>query len=235
MEKNRDMNINNEEMVTISRAEYEELQAQRERLSELEEQNELLLEAIRLTRQKQFGASSEKTYGDGSEQLSLLFDEAEVYAEAETNVTVVESHTRRKRHEYTLDKLPEGIATEVVEHRIEDAECPNCGEPMEEIGKEVVRTLKLIPAKAVVVEHVYYSYACKKCEKEATETPVIKVPHEQSIIPGSFATAEAIAHLMTQKFVMGSPLYRQEQELKRQGITLSRQTMSSWIPRANAV
>lgn len=34
---------------------------------------------------------------------------------------------------------------------------------------------------------------------------------------------------MTQKFVMGSPLYRQEQELHRQGIQLSRQTMSNWI------
>lgn len=233
MEKNRDMNTNNEEMITISRAEYEEFQAQKERLSELEKQNELLLEAIRLTRQKQFGASSEKSYDDGSEQLSLLFNEAEVYAEPkEENVTVVEAHTRRKKHEYTLDKLPEGIATEVVEHRIENAECPNCGEAMEEIGKEVVRTLKLIPAKAIVVEHVYYSYACKKCEKENIETPVIKTPHEQNIIPGSFATAEAIAHIMTQKFVMGSPLYRQEQELKRQGITLSRQTMSNWILKA---
>ena len=37
---------------------------------------------------------------------------------------------------------------------------------------------------------------------------------------------------MTQKFVMGSPLYRQEQELRRQGISLSRQTMSNWILRA---
>ena len=147
MEKNRDMNVNNEEMITISRAEYEEFQAQKERLSELEKQNELLLEAIRLARRKQFGASSEKSYDDGSEQLSLLFNEAEVYAEAkEENVTVVESHTRRKKHEYTLDKLPEGIATEIVEHRIENAECPNCGDAMEEIGKEVVRTLKLIPA-----------------------------------------------------------------------------------------
>ena len=33
-------------------------------------------EAIKLTRQKQFGASSEKSYADGSEQLSLLFNEA---------------------------------------------------------------------------------------------------------------------------------------------------------------
>lgn len=162
-----------------------------------------------------------------------MFNEVEVYAETkEETVTVVEAHTRRKKHEYTLDKLPEGIATEVVEHRIEDASCLVCGEAMEEIGKEVVRTLKLIPAKTIVVEHVYYSYACKKCEKENTETPVIKAERENNIIPGSFATAEAIAHIMTQKFVMGSPLYRQEQELKRQGISLSRQTMSNWILKA---
>ncbi len=37
---------------------------------------------------------------------------------------------------------------------------------------------------------------------------------------------------MTQKFVMGSPLYRQEQEMNRAGIHLSRQTMSNWILRA---
>ena len=235
MKKNRYMNVYNEEMVSISRAEYEEFQAQREKISELEKQVELLMEAIRLSRKKQYGSSSEKTYDDGMEQLSLLFDEAEVYAEEEAKeepVSVVEAHTRRKKHEYALDKLPEGIATEVVEHKVEDASCPVCGEAMTEIGKEVVRTLKLIPAKAVVVEHVYYSYACKNCEKENTETPVIKTPHEQNIIPGSFATAEAIAHIMTQKFVVGFPLYRQEQELKRQGISLSRQTMSNWILKA---
>ena len=37
---------------------------------------------------------------------------------------------------------------------------------------------------------------------------------------------------MTQKFVMGSPLYRQEQEISRKGIHLSRQTMSNWILKA---
>ena len=52
------------------------------------------------------------------------------------------------------------------------------------------------------------------------------------MIPGSFATPEAIAYIMTQKFVMGCPLYRQEQEISRQGIQLSRQTMSNWILRA---
>jgi hypothetical protein len=37
---------------------------------------------------------------------------------------------------------------------------------------------------------------------------------------------------MTQKFVMGIPLYRQEQEWNRSGIRLSRQTMSNWLIRA---
>ena len=75
--------------------------------------------------------------------------------------------------------------------------------------------------------------ACRKCNEEDIETPVVKAPHEKSVIPGRFATPEAIAHIMTQKFVMGSPLYRQEQELNRQGISLSRQTMSNWILRAS--
>ncbi len=38
-----------------------------------------------------------------------------------------------------------------------------------------------------------------------------------------------MAHIAVQKFVMGSPLYRQEQELKRRNILLSRQTMSNWL------
>ena len=54
-----------------------------------------------------------------------------------------------------------------------------------------------------------------------------------AVIPGSFASPEAIAHIMTQKFVMHSPLYRQAQELQRGGIKLSRQTMSNWVLHAS--
>ena len=48
-------------------------------------------------------------------------------------------------------------------------------------------------------------------------------------MPGSFASAEAVAHIMTQKFVMYSPLYRLQQEFERQGLKLSRQTMANWL------
>lgn len=221
----------------VSREEYERLKS---RNAELEQQVNALTEALRLAQHKRFGASSEKTVDDGSQQLSFLFNEAEVISDHEAaqdkQETLVAAHKRHKKHEYTLDNLPEGVATEVVEHHVpqEELECPICGETMQEIGKEVVRKLKIIPAQVVVVEHRYYAYACRNCGQNDIETPVTITEREKSVIRGSFATAEAIAHIMVQKFVMGSPLYRQEQELKRQGIPLSRQTMSNWILRAAA-
>ena len=241
MKKTERTKTSNAEMVTISRAEYEEFQAQRKKISELESRVELLMEALRLARHKQFGASSEKSEDTLVEQLSFLFNEAEVFSaaekEAEENVTVVAAHKRHKKHEYTLDSIPDGIETRQVEHRLEGEElvCPQCGDTMSEIGKEVVRTLEIVPAQTIVREDIYYTYACKRCSEnadEGCETPVVKAPREKNIIPGSFATPEAIAHIMTQKFVMGSPLYRQEQEINRKGIQLSRQTMSNWILKA---
>ena len=229
----------NTEMVTISRAEYEEFQAQRKIISERESRVDVLMEALRLARHKQFGASSEKSEDTLMEQLSFLFNEAEVFsaAEKEEETTEVKAHKRHKKHEYTLDNIPEGIPVEQVEHRLEgeDLVCPQCGDTMTEIGKEVVRTLEIIPAQTIVHEDIYYTYACKKCSEnadEGCETPVVKAPREKNIIPGSFATPEAIAHIKTQKFVTGSPLYRREQEINRVGIKLSRQTMSNWILKA---
>ena len=248
MKSTNEMQTSNAEMVTISRAEYEkllgqeqQLLTQNERLAKMEQQIEVLMEALRLARHRQFGASSEKSEDTLVEQLSFLFNEAEVFSaaekEAEENVTTVAAHKRHKKHEYTLDSIPEGMPVEQVEHRLEgeDLVCPQCGDTMTEIGKEVVRTMKIIPAQTIVQEDIYYTYACKRCSEsadEGCETPVVKAPREKNIIPGSFATPEAIAHIMTQKFVMGSPLYRQEQEINRKGIHLSRQTMSNWILRA---
>ncbi len=66
----------NQEMVTISRAEYD---AQQGRIAKLEQQVAVLTEALRLSRHKQFGASSEKMSEDAMDQLSFLFNEVEVY------------------------------------------------------------------------------------------------------------------------------------------------------------
>lgn len=95
-----------------------------------------------------------------------MFSSAE---KEEENVTIVAARKRHKKHEYTLDNIPDGIPTKQVEHRLEDEDLvsPQCGDTMTEIGKEVVRTLEIIPAQAVVREDIYYTYACQKCNKTA--------------------------------------------------------------------
>ena len=100
---------------------------------------------------------------------------------------------------------------------------------MVEIGKEVCRTLQMKPAKFWVREDVYYTYACRNCEQETGKSNILKTPKQPALCPGSFASAEAVAHIMAQKFVMYSPLYRLEQEFNREGLKLSRQTMANWI------
>ena len=139
-------------------------EAQQGRIAKLEQQVAVLTEALRLARHKQFGASSEKSDEMLTEQLSFLFNEAEVFDQPKKEeVTAVAAHTRHKKHEYTLDNIPEGMPTEVVEHRLEGDElvCPKCGDTMTEIGVEVVKRLKIEPVRLVVEEHRYHTYACR--------------------------------------------------------------------------
>jgi transposase len=233
MEKIRNTTTSNTEMVSISRAEYEKQQGY---ISELERQVQWLMEQLNLARQKKFGASSEHASPEVLEQMSLLFDEPEAVASvaaAEAAPAVeVRPHKRRKSGS-VKDILPEDIEVVEVSHGLseEERKCPQCGETMACIGKEVRNELKLIPAKAVLYQHVYYTYACENCEKKDVSTPVVKTPMEPALVPGGFASAEAVAHVMTQKYVMGVPLYRQEQDWNRRGVMLSRQTMANWLIR----
>lgn len=219
----------NTETITISRAEYDTLNGQ---ISELSHQVQYLLEQMRLARKKQYGSSSEQSKYDGGEQLSL-FNEAEFFADEspEPELTEVEKHYRKKRSE-TKDCLPENLPVETVECFLPEDEqsCPKCSGPLHIMGKEVVRReLKIIPASVSVVEYVRYTYSCRSCEKNGIDVPVMKAPVKKPVIKGGFASPEAVAHIATQKFVMASPLYRQEKELNRSGIMLSRQTMSNWL------
>ena len=239
MESREMQTSNTEEMVTISRAEYEQLQQENAQLeaklaareqeqaqviTSLTLQNKWLLEQLKLSKKKLFGRSSEQAEQMVMDQLSLTYNELEAYAfgtkaATEKQITV-KAHERKRQSGNVLDVVPEGTPTEAVEHRLPENEltCSACGSKLVEIGKEVR-----------VREDVYYTYACKNCEQETGEANIVKAVKEPSLLPGSFASAEAVAYLATQKFVMYSPLYRLEQEFNRQGLRLSRQTMANWL------
>ncbi|WP_242973942.1 IS66 family transposase zinc-finger binding domain-containing protein [Clostridium thermosuccinogenes] len=169
---------------------------------------------IRLAKHNQFGASSEQT---NALQMSL-FNEAEATADltaSEPLLTKVKTHYR-KRTRLTTDKLPEDLPVEVIEHELPETErvCPDCGGELHTMGRETREELKIIPAKAVIVRHVRHVYSCRNCEETSEHTPIVKADMPEPVIKGGFASPETIAHIASQKFMMASPLYRQEQEWK---------------------
>jgi transposase len=203
------------------------------RIAELEQQIQWFMTQIRLTKHKQFGVSSEQT---NALQINL-FNEAEVTADIaapEPSLTEVKAHYR-KRTRLTTDKLPEDLPVEVIEHELPETErvCPNCNSELHTMGREIREELKVIPAKAVIVRHIRYVYSCRICEDTSDYVPVVKADIPVPVIKGGFASPETIAHIASQKFMMASPLYRQEQEWKQNGIQLSRQTMSNWLIKAS--
>jgi transposase len=229
------------ETVTISSAEYARLTRLEKENEQLEGRIRWLEEQLKVLAKNHFGSRHETASEEVIGQMALLFDEPEVYAHLEEiqeeTVTVPEQKpTEKKKRVFVLDKLPENAEVEVEKHELSEEErtCTVCGSVMEPVGEEIVRTLKIIPPKFVVHEDHYINYTCKNCSGEDTEeeigkTQFAKTPHVPSVYPGSYCSPEATAFLMTQKFVMGSPLYRMEQDFGRSGIELSRQTMSNWM------
>lgn len=257
--KHTEMNeTSNRETITISRAEYEAMQAQlaeqKQKLdaktAELAEQNQKLtaelaqallqnrwlMEQLKLNKRKLFGSSSEQLSQMVMEQFAHLFNEAEVWdADSVEPAKKGEKKKPRKRRSGSIDDvIPEGTPVEIVEHPLPENErvCSVCGSELVQIGVEIHRSLQMKPAEFWVREDRYPTYACKHCEKETGEANVTPTPMEPTVIPGSFASPSAIAYFAMQKYVMYSPLYRLEQEFNRQGLKLSRQTMSNWLPKA---
>ena len=222
-------------VTAVSAAENQtEITALKARISELEVLVKYYEEQFRISKHRKYGASSEKSEYDFA-QLSI-FNEAELFTDVNTpepELVEVEKHYR-KRTRLTTDKLPEDLPVEVVEHDLPECEriCTECGGELHVMGRDTRRELVIVPAQVKIREHVRKTYACRECEKNECSVPIVKSPANDPVIKGSFASPEAIAHIMTQKFVMGSPLYRQAQELKSSGIKLSRQTMSNWLIRA---
>ena len=207
-----------------------------DRILQLEQQNAELNarikwfeEQLRLSRQKRFGASREKTI---PEQINL-FNEAEDIANPEVKEADFETITyprKKKQAGQREDKLRD-LPVEVVEYRLEEHEqvCPCCQGKLHEMSTQVRQEIKIIPAQVKLVKHVQYIYACRQCEKENITTPIIKAHMPRPILPGSLASPSILAYIMDQKYTLSQPLYRQEQQFSRLGIELSRQTMANWL------
>lgn len=192
----------------------------------------ILEEQLRLAVVKQFAPKSEKL--SALAQMDL-FNEAETLAVADPPATdateiAVPAHVRARGKRKPIDaKLPRVR----VEHDIPDDQkiCP-CGCQLTRIGEVTSEQFDLVPARAQVLQHVRFKYACRSCEGTSHDGPaVVTAAMPAQPIPKSNASPGLLAHVSTSKFVDGLPLYRQVGILARYSISVSRTALAFWMIR----
>lgn len=83
-----------------------------------------------------------------------------------------------------------------------------------------------VPAQWYVQRDIYPVYLY---EDENGETHIFQAkPETSKLFPGSYASPSLTGKIISDKVVLGLPFYRQEQDVNRQGLYLTRQTMSNW-------
>jgi len=196
-------------------------------IARMMENQELIMEQISLLRQQRFGRHSEKMdVIDG--QISLFFNEPEADAaqpgsgaqEPELEEVVIRRKKRKKgKREDDLKDIP----VTVVEHTMSEDE-PEAAFPdgkYKRLPDEVYKRLELHPASFEVKEHHVAVYAGMDNET------IIKAEHPKDLLRGSIATPSLEAAIINGKYVNSMPLYRMEQEFKRNDVNLNRQNMAN--------
>jgi transposase len=196
----------------------------------------ILEEKLRLATHQQFAPKSEKLSSLG--QIDLFFNEAEALAgadaewasEAPTKGEItVPAHTRsplakRKPIDASLPRVR-------IEHDIPESEktC-SCGCQLTRIGEATSEQIDLVPARAQVLQHVRFKYACRSCEGADHEGPaVVTAPLPAQPLPKSNCSPGLAAFVTVSKYADGLPLYRLEGILARHKISVSRTAMAAWM------
>ena len=210
----------------------------REQLKARDAEIERLTQMLMNAQRARFGQRSEKrayVIDDGSEQLSF-FDEAEqetneAASEPEAE-TFVPAHVRKKKR--TKEELFKNLPVKEVEYELSpDQLIDEHGYQFECIGREFVRSeLNIIPQRVLLMKYFRKIYASKQYEKDTGYACILKPELPQPVMKHSMASPSSVADVMTKKYANGMPLYRQEQEWKRLGVVLSRNTLANWVIRS---
>lgn len=205
----------------------------------IQQERDNFKEQVDYLTKKLFGSSSEKGACDIPGQMNLFNEaESEMDPAAETSDQLAatekpekaEKPDRKKRS--TNEERFKGIPVKKVmlEPDATDLTCSKCGGEMVPIGTEFVRReLKIIPARATVIEYYSVNYACKSCRQNDVTPTIIKGKDGKAHMMYGMASASTVALVVYQKFCNGMPLYRIEQDLGRLGAKISRATLANWV------
>lgn len=221
----------NTHLKTILQQKDTALQENAIKMESLDIEIERLQMELRLLRQKMYAPKSERMMVVDPEVQPHLFNEAE----AEENEKIAEEtqviqYERKKGGRRALpDNLPR---IEEVHDIPEEEKVCGCGNRLNCIGEEVTEELDIIPRQCRVIRHIRLKYGCRQCEGIESDKGAVQIaPVPVQLLPKTIATAGLIASVVVEKFADGLPLYRQAARFSREGIEISRGTLSNWVVR----
>ena len=218
-----------EEVVKLQGAVKEKEQT----IAEKEQRIEQLLDYILLLRKRQFGASADRPNKD---QFNL-FDEAELeqlladldIPDPTDSEATAKEKTEKQRKKPVRRPLPAHFDRVEKIIDLSDEQKAEMGDDWTFIGYDTSEQLAVIPQQHYVIVYKRAKYVPGNDEVVGAQEGVRIAPRQDQILPKSIAHRSLIADVVVRKFVDGLPFYRQEAIYAREGIDLSRQTMSGWV------
>jgi len=193
-----------------------------------------LLRQIEVLKNGQFGPSSEKRPVDWTDVIEgmtelLPFPELQALERDVEQAKQADEEQRKRKRSKSAKRGPRSEFPDHLAHVTEDLPVPveqrycACGRERPSMGFDESKRLERITTSYVVVTRREKLAPCRSC----CERSPITAPGPAQIIEGGLLGASMLAWTISQRFGYHMPYYRLEQQLRGEGLELSRSVLSS--------
>lgn len=200
---------------------------QTEKIVDLEHEIDRLQHILRLLQRRHFGVKSERI-PDG-QQLFGFYGAVELAEKPPKDEPKI---PRKKKGKKGRKIIPANLPrVEIIIDVSKDQKCCcGCGQSLLKIGEEINEILEYKEAELFVLRRVRPKYACPKdaCKKK---TGIVTAEPPADVIPKSKAGPGLLARVLTAKYALHLPAYRQEYMFSMMGLSIPRQTICGWVGR----
>ncbi len=211
-----------EEMITISKAEYQQFLDQKSTLQEQQSEIEWLKHQLAELKRLIYGSKSERFISPDPLQSTLFeLPTADVQEKKQEEITYTRTKPEPEEKKHPLRaELPSHLP-----RKEEVIEPENLPEGSKKIGEAVTEILEYEAANIYVRRIIRPKYIVESTD-ESTRIVIADLPSLP--VPKGNAGASMIAHILVSKFTDHLPYYRQSKIFKRQNLHIPDSTIGGW-------
>jgi transposase len=185
------------------------------RINKLEEQ-------LARLKARRFGKSSEKLESQ-IDIVERLLEEEETLLGFEAKSSFALEGGIKSKGQARRKKLPDHLPREDVILQPEE-KCDVCGgEKFRTIGNDISEIIERVPESLKVIRFIRPRCTCTSCDN------IVQAYAPSKVIDKGMAGPGLLAEIFVDKFCNHLPAYRQSQIYAREGVEISRSTISSWL------